>query len=288
MDINQLRAFQAVARTGSVTTAADKLFRAPSSITTRIHQLEQEFDQPLFLRVKNRLKLAPAGEILLEQVDQLLPMFDQIEHRMRESQEIEHISLGALDVALDTYLPNAIGQVRELYPKARLFVRQAPSEVLRDELINKRLDIVLNDGPIEVTGIVSQYAFSEKLVLVTDKHQPDITSSKDLEGVDIYGFQRNCSYRLKLDKWLKAGGIEAPNIIEMESYNVILACVSGGAGAAWIPESCLKDMANKNAIKAHDLGEAGRTDLYFSWWESKDSSLLQSLIENVANSTHVN
>lgn len=282
MDINQLRTFQAVAYTGSVTAAAKQLHRAPSSITTRIHQLEEAFEQPLFLRIRNRLTPSPAGERLLHQVDQLIAMFDRIQRMMHESKQSDHISLGALDVALDTCLPTAIGKVRARFPKSRLFVRQAPSEILRDELINKRLDVVLNDGPIEAEGIISQYAYSERLVLVTDSHQPTITRSSELEGLDIYGFQRNCSYRLKLDEWLREGGLTSSNIIEMESYHVILACVSGGTGAAWVPEAYLNTIKDRSAIKVHDLGEAGNTDLYFSWRENEDALLLQALIENVA------
>ncbi|MGJ8515761.1 LysR family transcriptional regulator [Carnimonas bestiolae] len=281
MDINQIRAFQAVAQSGSVTAAAQQLHRAPSSITTRIHQLEEEFDQQLFLRIKNRLVISSAGRRLLQYTDQLLPLFDRAQRAMKEYNRGHHLSLGALDVSLETYLPQAIGSVRERISEARIYVRQAPSEVLSDELLNGTLDAVLNDGPVDAPGIGNEYVFSEQLVLVTDKDHPKVTSSMDLEGVDIYGFQKNCSYRLRFDQWLQQGGLSSPNVIEMESYEVMLACISGGSGAAWVPAAYLDRVHHSSSVKIHDLGSIGITDLYFSWREEEHSDVLRQLIEEV-------
>jgi DNA-binding transcriptional LysR family regulator len=40
MDLTQLEMFNAVAQTGSITLAAQKVHRVPSNLTTRIKQLE--------------------------------------------------------------------------------------------------------------------------------------------------------------------------------------------------------------------------------------------------------
>ncbi|ENE9953468.1 LysR family transcriptional regulator [Klebsiella pneumoniae] len=40
MDLTQLEMFNAVASTGSITQAAQKVHRVPSNLTTRIRQLE--------------------------------------------------------------------------------------------------------------------------------------------------------------------------------------------------------------------------------------------------------
>ena len=45
MDLTQLEMFNAVALTGSITQAAQKVHRVPSNLTTRIRQLEAENKQ---------------------------------------------------------------------------------------------------------------------------------------------------------------------------------------------------------------------------------------------------
>ncbi|HWU60427.1 MAG TPA: LysR family transcriptional regulator [Ensifer sp.] len=57
--------FQLVARLGSIRQAALSLNVAPSSISRVIRQMEEEFGTPLFERVRQRLKLTSAGELLL-------------------------------------------------------------------------------------------------------------------------------------------------------------------------------------------------------------------------------
>jgi DNA-binding transcriptional LysR family regulator len=42
MDLTQLEMFNAVAQTGSITQAAQKVHRVPSNLTTRIRQLEAD------------------------------------------------------------------------------------------------------------------------------------------------------------------------------------------------------------------------------------------------------
>src|SRR5260370_10520690 len=57
--------FQLVARLGSIRQAAQVLSVAPSSISRVIKQLEDELGTPLFERIRQRLKLTSAGELML-------------------------------------------------------------------------------------------------------------------------------------------------------------------------------------------------------------------------------
>lgn len=61
----RLHYFQRVARLGSIGQAARLLNVAPSSISRVASSLEEELRTPLFERVRQRLKLTSAGEIML-------------------------------------------------------------------------------------------------------------------------------------------------------------------------------------------------------------------------------
>ncbi len=61
----RLHYFQLVAQLGSIRQAARVLNVAPSSISRVVGQLEDELRTPLFERIRQRLKLTSAGEILL-------------------------------------------------------------------------------------------------------------------------------------------------------------------------------------------------------------------------------
>src|SRR5690242_17268994 len=73
--LNALRAFEAVARTGRVTLAAEELHVTHSAVSRQVKALERSLGVRLFSGPKNRLELTAAGRELLPQ---LTEAFDQI------------------------------------------------------------------------------------------------------------------------------------------------------------------------------------------------------------------
>ncbi len=61
MDLTQLEMFNAVASTGSITQAAQRVHRVPSNLTTRIRQLEADLGVELFIRENQRLAPVACG-----------------------------------------------------------------------------------------------------------------------------------------------------------------------------------------------------------------------------------
>ena len=61
MDVADLRVFKSVVDEGGVIRAASKLHRVPSSVTTRIKQLETSIGVKLFHRERQRLHVVEEG-----------------------------------------------------------------------------------------------------------------------------------------------------------------------------------------------------------------------------------
>lgn len=265
MQLAQLRAFCAVARTGSVTAAAKELHRVPSGVTLRIQQLEEDLDCQLFVREKQRLTLSPFGRALLARAQQIIELSDGAKALIREEQVGGHLTLGALDVGLVAFMPQLVGRFRQRHPQVSMDIRSDVSEVLMGQVAEGLLDIALTDGPVQSPALDSRYAFSDHLVLITEQAHGPVHAASDLRCREIYGFRQNCSFRLRLDRWLQASGGEHLQMIEMESYHTMLACVTAGAGAAWVPRAMLQTLPGRASVRVHSLGEAGRSDLYFVW-----------------------
>jgi DNA-binding transcriptional LysR family regulator len=66
--IASMRAFVAVAKTGSFSAAAQKLDLVPSVVTKRVTQLEQIVGKALFHRSTRKVVLSPDGEHHLERI----------------------------------------------------------------------------------------------------------------------------------------------------------------------------------------------------------------------------
>ena len=73
--LNGIKAFEASARTGSLTRAAAELNVTPAAISRMVRLLEQRLGLPLFQRKANRLVLTPVGRTYLTG---LTPIFDAL------------------------------------------------------------------------------------------------------------------------------------------------------------------------------------------------------------------
>ena len=80
--LNGIKAFEATARTGSFTKAADELNVTPAAISRMVHLLEERLGLALFERKANRLSATPAGRTyqsgLTILFDQLASLTDQV------------------------------------------------------------------------------------------------------------------------------------------------------------------------------------------------------------------
>lgn len=91
--LNALRAFEAAARLGRMTAAADELSVTPGAISRQVQLLEDSLGQRLFEGSKNKPQLTQAGQALLPALSHAL---DSMEAAVRA---ISDSATGTLDVA---------------------------------------------------------------------------------------------------------------------------------------------------------------------------------------------
>lgn len=87
MEFEQLRAFVAVAETGSFTRAAERLYTSHSSISRAVSALERELGVTLIERDNRVLGLTKAGEILLEGAKDVLDREEKLKTEITKSTE---------------------------------------------------------------------------------------------------------------------------------------------------------------------------------------------------------
>src|SRR5258708_32392763 len=97
MDVADLRVFKRVVDEGGVIRAASKLHRVPSSVTTRIKQLEASMGVKLFHRHRQRLHLSPAGELLRDYAERLIQLSEEPHEAVSGTAPRRGLKLGALE-----------------------------------------------------------------------------------------------------------------------------------------------------------------------------------------------
>lgn len=81
----RMETFLTVCEYMNFTHAAEKLNLTQPAVSQHIKYLEKEYDSPLFVRDKKKLRLTPAGEILRSALEAMRNDENTLKKRMKES-----------------------------------------------------------------------------------------------------------------------------------------------------------------------------------------------------------
>ena len=141
IDTSILRAFIAVADTGSVTRAARLLNRTQAAVSQQIKRLEQHFDAELFHREHKRVSLGPDGERLLGPAQRMLSMNDEIWGMMTTPTFQGEVRLGLPSDLIAPYAPMILRRFNASWPHVRVSIETGYSGDLVETLDRGELDL---------------------------------------------------------------------------------------------------------------------------------------------------
>ncbi len=252
MDVADLRVFKSVVDEGGVIRAASKLHRVPSSVTTRIKQLEASMGVKLFHRDRQRLHLSPAGELLRDYAERLIQLSEEAHEVVSGTAPRGVLKLGALESTTASRLPPILAGFHSRYPEVRLELTTGTNDALVSQLVERKLDAAFTAEPPAVRALDHVAVFSERLIVISSPEHPPIRHARDAEGASLIAFPEGCAFRRVMQRWLGRDNLVPFRVLELSSYHAIVACVTAGAGIALLPEAVLDTMPHvkvrRNAI----------------------------------------
>ena len=141
--LKPLRAFEATARTGSVTAAADELNVTHSAISHQIKTLENSLGLKLFNRNAQRLSLTPQGALLMPVVSNAFREIAATAAQMSRPSTSGRLSIACSPALLSYWLLPRIGQFTDQYPDIQLVLG---SNVDKDQVLSPSVDLSILYG----------------------------------------------------------------------------------------------------------------------------------------------
>ena len=249
MKFVDLQVFKFVVDEGGTIKAARKLHRVPSSVTTRIKQLETSLGVTLFHRDRQRLHLSPTGELLLAYAERLIQLSDEARAVVSGGMPQGALKLGALESTTASRLPRILADFHRRYPEVRLELTTGTNDDLMTKVADRRLDAAFTAEPPAARVLDHIPVFAERLIVISNTDHPPIRRARDVEGASLIAFPEGCAYRRVLQRWLGRKSLATLRVLELNSYHAIVACVSSGAGIALVPESVLDTMPDTPVLR---------------------------------------
>lgn len=158
MEIQQLKAFVAVADSGSFSVSAERLHLSQPAVSKRIRALEDTLDVRLLDRIGRRVQLTAAGATLLPRARRVLADLDDIETEIRD---LSGRIAGVLEIATSHHiglhrLPPLLRRFDSAYPAVRLEMHFVDSEEASELLEQGAAELAVvtldPEGPAKLTA----------------------------------------------------------------------------------------------------------------------------------------
>jgi DNA-binding transcriptional LysR family regulator len=237
VDIDLLRAFIAVAETGSFTAAAEVIARSQSAVSQKIIRLEEVLGMRVFERTSRALTLTPEGERLLVGARKMMVHFDNFVREIREPEGVNVLRLGISENLVPTQLPRLLSRFSKLYPDIQLELTTGLSNDLLADHEARLLDVVIAKRKISATAQRGRIIWREPLVWIAAKDY-EIEASRPVRLVMM---RPPCAYRAIMIEAMASVRREWTSACLASNLIGVQAAVAGGLGITALGTSFLQE-----------------------------------------------
>ena len=255
MEIRQLRAFVAIAETGTFTAGALRVHVTQAAISMQIRQLESEIGARVFVRAPRHVILTEAGEQLLRRARHILREHDAALDEIAELAGAERGRLrigSASAMVLTEQLPAILKELRKQHPAAEITVTSGTSEVLVDQILAGEVDIAFVSLPVDVRGIKTERLSEDQLVAIASpRHR--LAKQRTIDAYTLAGErlilgERGGNTRRLIDQFFAQAGVTLRVAMELSRQQAIKRMVEEDMGVGIVPLQSVKEEVEKGRL----------------------------------------
>jgi DNA-binding transcriptional LysR family regulator len=256
--LDEMRAFVALAESGSLQRAAERLFLTPSAVTRQIQRLEAALKTPLLDRRVKPARITREGRVVLDRGRHMLRIMDDL----RASGAKDAEPSGVLRVGLSHALaqPSLVASIQRLtsrFPQLQPVLSTHLRQQLIEQLRTGELDVALAFLSVDDTipgDLASSVLATERLVLVKARTprppQRRGSKSKDhaLDGRWVLN-PPGCFIRAALEARLRELGSPFEVASTINNIEMQVSLVASGIGFGLIPSRFLASHPKRRRLE---------------------------------------
>lgn len=236
----ELRAFDATARTGSMSAAARELALSQPTISGHIAALERRFGVELFFRRGRRVELTPFGVELKESTHRMFRAEAEALGALREARSQYRGQLHICAVGPYNVTP-MLKRFRAQWPAVRLSVSVGDSSEIVQRVIDYRGDIGVLVHAVADPRIHCVPYRRQTLVVFASREHPLARRGgvrlADLEGQEFVMRESGSTTRAVFERGLQRAGVQIRIALEMGSREAVREAVAQGLGLGVVADA---------------------------------------------------
>ena len=277
---HQMAVFEAIARSGSFTRAAEELFLTQPTVSQQIKQLTKAVGMPLFEQIGKCLYLTEAGQEVLAAHRSIAERLSQMEMTLADLQGLKQGNLRLTAITTAKYfVPRLLGPFRHRYPEIKVSLQVTNRKLVLERLAENLDDLYILGKPPENLDVNVRPILENPLVAIAPYNHP-------LAGEKNISLQRlaeepfimrelGSGTRLAVERFFKERETAIKVEMEIGSNEAIKQAIVGGLGVSILSRHSLALEGTKGPLIILDVeGLPIRRHWYVIYPASKQLSVV--------------
>jgi DNA-binding transcriptional LysR family regulator len=245
LDLSLLSVFDAVARHGNVTRAAEALSVTQPAVSKQLKALQRQVGAKLFDRAGRGVRLSADGEVLADYARRIMALADEAESQMNELRGLRRgqLSIGAGSTVSVYLLPEAIVRFRQRFPGVSLHLETGQSQLLRERLRDGSIEFAISEASLPSPEFQSTVFTSDELVGIVPIEHPlagtkSITAAKFATEPFVVRSAESGTQSL-VERVFRGRGLSVKPLIAVSSTEAVKRAVAAGLGVSIVSKMSL-------------------------------------------------
>ena len=259
MNLNQLRAFYTVVKTGSFSGAAEKLCVTEPAVFIQVRSLERYLGFTLLDKLGKELIPTESGRILFEYGEKIFTLVDEAAKAVQELQDLKegHLRVGVTQALAQYLMPTLISDFQDRYPRIAVSMDGSSSRGLVEGILQHRYELAVAARvpyPERITFI--PYTRDEILFVISPHHSlagKKKVSFGELAKEPVILTDAKSAVKFSIWKEFEQRNLHPAAIIEAGNIEFIKQLVEKGKGYSFLAGVCVREEIKKGILSTVPL-----------------------------------
>lgn len=248
------KAFHAVARTGSITKAAELLYITQPSVSYTIKKLEEQLDVSLFIRNPKGVRLTIEGEALYRHVAEGMESLQVGEKAIEQLKKLQHgeVKIGTSDTLCKYFLLPYLGKFHSQYADINIHLSHGKTPDIVGWLREGRIDCGIVHLPvnknwfdvIEIADIQDCFVVGERYKYLSE----GVVTLKDVFDHPMTVLSKNSNTRTFIESCALEHGLLLEPEIELGSAELLIEFARIGLGVSFLSREFIENQLREGIL----------------------------------------
>ncbi len=256
--VTQLQAFAAVARSGSITAAAQLLFVSQPSVSAAVTALERELGVALTVKQGRGIRLTEAGEVYRHYAARFLGLLEEARSAAREAagEAGSTLRIAAVTTAGEFVAPAVMHAFARQHPDIHLELEVGNRARVLELLAAHAADVAIGAAPPADGGVIGDPVLPKPYALVCSPDDP-LARERDVDVGLLRGRrwllrEEGSGTRTLVLDFLAEHGL-APRTLTLGSNGAITNAVAIGLGVSLVPRAAVDLQLSSGLLRTIDV-----------------------------------